>query len=279
MQINTRELNGIFQVECHTLCRRLLWIIFASISLSIIAFGVWAVKVNLFDLSQNAGLKYFEIVFVIFLFFVVPIVTFIVGLVKSFKKAGMYFVGVRVADKDIEIGRFFLNVNPVSPKKIWDNETIVDDRLGEWKQIRSCNNNSINILIVLNKRYESSQQYLFERVIFSSRNECLFQMFGHDRSGIHWNDIFALSQGSLHLLGNDDGIRPDDLLSFRERTANIISKWKLSFALTCSLKIIPSLANLDNVLAFGVLGGANPQRDKSIDNCEHEEKIYDSLSL
>jgi hypothetical protein len=234
------------------------------------------IQTDLFDISNETRLKYFEIAIVCSLFLVGPAIVFVIGLTKIFKKPGIYFQGVRVTNNDIEIGKFSLHVKPVSPKEIWKNKIISDDMVSEWKRIKRCDCNAVKILIVLSKRYKLAKQFVLERVVFSSMDTCLFQMYGHDSSGLYWNDICAISHGSLHLLGNFEGIYPCDLSSFRERTATIISKWKYSFVLSCSLKTIPSLANLDRVLAFGVLGGVNIMNEKTIANEGYQEKIFDS---
>lgn len=276
MNINSREFNGIFQARSHTSANRLLWLLFNAISLSVIACGVWVIQTDLFDISHETRLKYFEIALVCSLFLVGPAIVFVIGLTKIFKKPGIYFQGVRITSKGIEIGRFSLQVNPESPKEIWNNKIISDDMVSEWKQIKRCDCNALKILIVLSKRYKLTKQLMLERVVFSSMDTYIFQMYGNDSSGLHWNDIYAISHGSLHLLGNFEGIYPSDLSFFRERTAAIISKWKYSFVLSCSLKTIPSLANLDRVLAFGVLGGVNTMNEKTITNEGYQEKIFDS---
>lgn len=276
MQINIQEINGIFKVKNHTSFIRFVWIILVSISLSIVAYGVFAVKANIFDFSQDVRLKYFEIGLAALLILVAPAYIFFVGFIKIIKKPGIYFTGVMVAD-NLEIGTFSLNANPVSTEKYLENQFIVKDMV-EWKQKKLFKNNTINILIVISERYELSKQFLLEQVVFSSKEQCLIKMFGHDSSGIHWNNIVALSQGSLYLLGNDDGIYPDDLFSFRKQIANIISKWKHPFVLSCTLKTIPNLANIESVLAFGVLGGINATDSKSVKDREFQEIIFASLN-
>lgn len=272
------DLNGIFQIDCHSSSSRFMWMSFIPFLLSIVAFGIWAVKVDLFDFSKDIPSDYFKIALASLFFLVGPTVIFIIGLIKIIKKPGIYFKGVRITNIGIEIGTFALDVNSASFKETWENKFIADDMLGEWKQKKLFSNKAINILIVLRKKYELSEGYLLERVVFSSRDECLFQMFGHNSAGTRWNNLVALSQGSFHLLGNDDGIYPDDLLSFREQTADIVSRWKSSFVLSCTLKMMPSLVNLDEVFAFGVLGGINVKGTRSIDDREYQEIIFDNLN-
>ena len=277
MQLHNRELNGIFQAECHTSANRLLWIVLVAMSLCVIAYGAWAIESNIFELSQETRLRYFEIVLQSLLFFILPVVILAVGLIKIVKKPGMYLIGARIAEKKVEIGRFFLDIDPVPAKKIWDNERVGGDWFGEWKQIKQINTDNIKIYLVVSNRYESSKHFFLNQVVLSSRDNCLYKMDGHDSSGTHRHDMYAISQGSLHLLGSDDGICPDELLSFRERTASIISGWKHSLVLSCTLKIVPSLANFDSMLAFGVLGGVKTSKETSINSREYQVKICDSL--
>lgn len=276
MQINVRELNGIFQIDYHTSTIRFLWMTFVSISLSIIAFGVWTAKTDLFNFSQDVASKYFEIALAIFSLLVVPAVVLIIGLIKIIKKPGITFTGVRVAIKGLEIGTLTIDGNSVSPKIIWENNCIANDVFGEWKQKKIFNDMAINILIVLRKRHKQSKHLFLERVVFSSRNERLFKMFGYNSLGARWNDLVAISQGSFSLIGNDDGIYPVELSSFRKQTTDIVSSWKPSFGLSCTLKTIPSLENLENVFAFGVLGGIATTGAKSNDK-ESIENIYDNF--
>jgi hypothetical protein len=276
--MNARELDGIFQIEHNTSFVRLLWIVLASISLSIFTYGVLAVGTNLSDFSQDVRFECLEIVLMIVLLLIMPAVIFIIGLIKIVKKTGIYLAGVRVANKGIEIGTFTLDANLWPPKKLWENSFIIDDTLGEWKQTIRFDNNTINILIVLRKINELPVRFLLERIIVSSRGKCLFQMLGQNSTGTQWNNICALVQGSLHLLGTDDGIYPCELSSFRERTANIVSKWKPSFVLSCTMKTIPRLANLDNVLAFGGLGGIGTTGVTNSDDKESQEIIFDNLN-
>jgi hypothetical protein len=278
MQINTQELQGVFQPRCQTSANRLLGLLFVAISLLIIAYGGWAIAIDLFDPSQNAEWKYLEIILACVLFFVVPAVLLFIGLIKTLKKPGAYFRGVRIAEEGIEFGIFSIDVKAVTPNEIWDNKVIAEDTVGEWKPIKRCDCNAVSILITLSRRHKLAKQHMLERVEFSSRGACLFQIFGHDSSGLHWNDICAISQGSLYLLGNHEGTYPSDLSSFRERTANIISRWKHSCALSCTLKTISSPANLDRVLAFGVLGGVSAMNEKTVNSCEYQDKIFDSLN-
>lgn len=249
---------------------------FVAISLSIVAFGIWAAQVDFFNVAQDVPSKYFEIALAIFFLFIVPAVIFLIGLIKIVKKPGCYFTGVRVTSKGVEIGT--LDMNPVSAKKIWENQFTANDVLGEWKQKKIINNQAMSILIILREKRELAKRFLLERVVFSSEEKCLLQLFGHNSTGTRWNNLVALSQGSLYLLGNDNGIYPDDLLLFREQTADIVSRWKPSFVLTCTLKTIPSLVNLDNVYAFGVLGGISPPGAGSIHDPESQEKIFDSCN-
>lgn len=276
MQINIRELNGIFQIDCHTSTIRFLWMTVVSISLSIIAFGIWAAKVDLFNFSQDVASKYFEIALAIFSLLVVPAVVLIIGLIKIIRKPGITFTGVRVVIKGLEIGTLTIDGNSVSPKKILENICITNEVFGEWKQRKMFNNMAINILIVLRKRHEQSKHLFLERVVFSSRNKRLFQMFGYDSLGARWNDLVAISQGSFSLIGNDDGVYPVELSSFRKQTADIVSSWKPSFGLSCTLKTIPSLENLGNVMAFGLLGGIVTTGAKRNEK-ESIEKIYDNF--
>lgn len=275
MQINIRELNGIFQIQCHTSFIRFLWMTFVSISFSVTAFGIWAARCDLFNFSQDVTSKYFEIALAIFFLLIVPAIIIIIGLIKIIKKPGIFIKGVRVAKNGVEIGILTLDVNSVSPKKIWEKKCIANDVFGEWKQKKIFNNMATNILIVLRKRHEQSNRLFLERVVFSSRNERLFQVLGYDSLGARWNDLVAISQGSFSLIGNDVGIYPVDLSSFRKQTADIVSSWKPSFGLSCTLKTIPSMTNLDNVLAFGVLGGIGTA--KSTNEKETLENIFDNF--
>lgn len=278
MPLNVRDLNGIFKVEYHNASIRFIWLVSVITSFFAIVFGGWAAKVDLFNFSQHFSSKYFEIALAILFLGVLPAFIFIIGLIKLGENPGMILKGIRIVDNGVEIGVFTLDVNFISTQEIWENRSIANDKFGEWKQNRKINNKAINILIVLRKLQELPNRLLLERIILSSREECLFELFGHNSSGTSRNDIVALSQGTISLIGNDDGIFPDDPVSFREQTADIVSRWKPRFALSCTLKTLPGLANIESVLAFGVLGGISATGSKSASDNVYIEKIFDNFS-
>jgi hypothetical protein len=248
------------------------------ISLFIVAYGGWTIKANLIVLSQNVILKYFELALVLLVFFVIPSFSIIFGFKRICTKRRVYLRGVRIVNDGIEIGTLTLDDSPVSTKKILAIENTDHDVSGEWKPKRKFSINAVNILIVVWKRQELPIRLFLERIVFSSRGHLLFQIFGNDIYLTQQNTLIFLSQGSKFSLGNIDGIYPDDILSFRKKFTNIVSGWKYSFALSCTLKTIPGLSSTDSVLAVGVLEGFNTTSTGNINDRAYQETFFDSLN-
>lgn len=257
MQIKLSEANGIFQVDNHTSFSRLLWTVLVLASLSIIVFKVWGGTVDLFGVSKIVTSKYLQFTIEVLAFYCVPVIASIVGLAKIIKKPGNYAVGARVVKKGVEIGTLSINANSPLSEILYATTLTADGISGDWKREKNSIYTSINISIVLRKEQEQSNRYLLERVVLSSGGERLIELFGHKNVWAKRDIFVAISKGTLYSLGNDYRICLDDLSSFRQLMSDIVTGWQPSFALSCTLQILPSFASFDNIASIGVLGGFN----------------------
>jgi hypothetical protein len=256
MKTTLQNFNGLFHVDSHKPSTRFLWILSVLLFLSVIIFGIWGIVVDFFDLHQNLEPQFAEIALVIFFTLVLPALGFIVGLVKIQQKLGIYLRGIRVTNKDLEIGTLTLDLDSAGTGTIWERFKSDNIVVGNWKQQKSINNEALDIEIVLRTAPDATNLFFFERFVFLSRKEILYQLIGKNSNEILWNDLVALSNGSVQLLEDTNGIASNSLFHFLEQLADIISICRPSHPPSCTLKIVTSPTSLGNVLATGMLGGA-----------------------
>ncbi len=267
MKTNLQNFSGFFQVDSHTRSTRFLWMLWISICLAVLTFGIWAIVVDFFFQTQSQEPFFFEMALVIFFTLVLPALGLIIGSTKIRLKPGIYLRGIRITNSGIEVGTLTVDLDSVGPRNIWEKTNSGNILEGNWTQQKTIKNKAIDILLVLRTGRDAMRRIFFERFVITSREEILYQLIGKNSTETVWNDLVTMSNGSFQLLGDSDGVPTNHLFQPLELAADVISTCRPSNPPSCTLKIVSNSTNLGNVLASGMLGGTiiagvNYPRDK-----------------
>lgn len=245
------------------------------ICLALMTFGISVVFVDFLDPTSGLELTFFATASVVLFAVGLPAVGLIIGFAKIRRKPGIYLRGIRVTDSGIEVGTLTIDPGLAGSAKIWertDSNTLLD---GNWTPGKRIENEGIDILIVLRRGCENTRLLVFERFVVTSRKAILYQLIGKNKTETLWHDLVVLANGSFRFLGDSQGVPPHHLFPLLELAADVISTCRPSNPPSCTLKIASSSANLNNVLAFGMLGGAvaarvNHREDFLENNCDRD---------
>ena len=258
MKKNLQNFSGLFQINPHTRSKKFLWMLSIPVSFSIITFGIWVIVVGFFDSSQSLEPQFFETALIVLFTLVLPVLGLFISLTQIHKKPGVYLRGIRVTKSGIEVGTLVVDLDSLEYRHIREKTNPENTIEGNWIQEKAINNEeAIDILIVLNTGCDAMRLISFERFVISSRQRILYQLIGKNSTETICNDLVAISNGSIRLLGNTTRIPTNHLFQFLGLVADVISTCRALKPPSCTLQLVPSLANLGNVLAFGMLGGIN----------------------
>jgi hypothetical protein len=255
MKMNLQNFSGIFQVGSHTYLVWGLSILSIPIWLTIIIFGIWATVVDFFDSTHSSVPQFFTIALFLFFTVVLPTIGLIIGLARIRQKPGVYFRGLRVSSSGIEAGTLMVGLDTKEPVDVCERTNFDDIIEGNWTCQKTIRIEDINILIELRTEFDARCGFFFERIDITSREEILYQLLERNGIKILWKDLAVLSNGSVQFLRNSNGVLQNHLFQQLGLMADAISVCRPSNPPSCTLKIVSSPISLNNVLAFGVLGG------------------------
>jgi hypothetical protein len=279
MTTSQQDFKGLFWVDLHTRSRRFLWVLSTLFCSSVVIFGIWALVVNFYGLDHNTKFRFLAIALVLVLTVFLPACAVIIGGVKIRQKPGMYLRGIRIKNTNLEVGTLTLHVDSGKPGTAWQDSKFDNIVMDDWQQERTISNDTLELLFVLRIREDVTNLVFFEKLVVISKGKIVYQLFGKMGIEIIWNDIIIVSNGSIQSFDDTEGIPADHLIQALEMLSNIFSGCRQNPIRSRTLKIVSSPADLDNVLATGILGGAitTGRKSHSGDEQTPEERINEDI--
>ncbi len=279
MKMNLQNFSGIFHADLHTYSIWGLWILSIPIWLTIITFGIWAIVEDFFDSTHSQVPQSFTLALLVFFTMVLPVIGLIIGSTKVRRKPGVYLRGIRVSSSGIETGTLKMDLDVIGSIDGCERTNFDDFLESDWTRQKTIKTEDINILIELRTECNARGGFFFERIDISSKEEVLYQLINSNGVDTLWKDLVILTNGSIQFLKNNSGIPPNLLFQHLEIMADAISTFRPSHPPSCTLKIVSSSISLNNVLAFGMLGGVVRTRSNSSMDKDHVKIFPDKQFL